>query len=79
MAVNTQRTLSPDLFSHEIVQGFLGVSLQSSKMQENMFVFFFKPGTWGLMAKELFSNCESSTVSASVLPENHTGSLLSSL
>ena len=43
------------------------------------YVFFLKPGTWGLMAKELFSNCERSIVAASVLLENHTSSLLYSL
>ena len=51
MAVNTQRTLSSDLFSHEMVQGFLGVSLQSSKMQGNMFC---DPGNWDLLAKSIF-------------------------
>ena len=50
MAVNTHRTLSPDVFSQGMVHRFIGVSLQNSENAgKHVFV--------NLMAK-VFSHCE---------------------
>ena len=62
MVVSTHRILSPDLFSHGILQCILGVSLHNSHMQ----------------AKLVFSLCNSLIVSASNWTEKHPGSYFSS-
>ena len=75
MAVNTHKTFSPNPSSLGIVQWrYSGVLTKFWKCRETCFC---EPRHWGLMAKEVFSNCESSKAVASNLPEKHTGSFLS--
>ena len=53
MEVNTQRTLSSDLFSHEMVHCILGMSLHNTETAVKLFFFFFlELCFWGLMAKK---------------------------
>ena len=76
MGVKSLRTLSHDHFYHETIQCFLGVSLQTVKMQRNMFLW-----AWALgpdSKRSFFSHCESWMVPPSNLPEKHTDSFFSS-
>ena len=76
MEINSQRTISPDIFSNGMVQCVLGVSLHNSEAARKH--AFVKTGNWALMAKHVFSTFISWIIPASNLPEKRTGSFFSS-
>ena len=57
MTVNTYRTFFPDIFTHERVQCVLVMSFTLLRSYRES--WFFKPGYWGLMAKEVLFSYES--------------------
>lgn len=67
MAVNTHRTLSPDIFCYGIIQCVLGVSLHNFEKPGNA---LSEPGNWILMVNLHFPNLEFWIIAASILPEN---------
>ena len=75
MAVNTLRTLFLDIFSHGMVQYFLGVSTQFGNCRETSFC---ETGNWGLIPK-YYVPFEAWIVAALTQPEKHTGPSFSSL
>ena len=66
MAVNIERTLPPDVFTHKMVQCVLGVSYTLFRnCRESC---FYELGSQGLMVNSVFYTCESQIVAASNLP-----------
>ena len=57
MAVNTHRTLSPDIFCYGIIQCVLGVSY--TLLRNCRESCFCEPGSYGLIVNSVFSTCES--------------------
>ena len=76
MAVNTLRTLCLDIFSHGMVQYFLGVSLHSLETAGKQVFVKQVIGAW---YQNTMSPFETWIVAALTQPEKHTGSSFSSL
>ena len=75
-ASHTHRRLSPDLFSHGIVQGVYGCVYKAQKLQRSMFL-----QTWELRpdGKRSIFPCESWIIASSNLQGKHTISFFSLL
>ena len=76
VAVNTHRTLSPDIFCYGIIQCVLGVSLHNFEKPGNALLWTWELDPYG---KSTFSKFGLWIIAASILPEKHTGYLFPSL
>ena len=75
LAVNTHRTLSPDIFFHEMLVCHSCVFTQLWSCQET---WFCEQRNWALMVKIIFSTFGNWIIAASNLPEKNGGSFFSS-